>query len=431
MARIGIWAGITLAGLGLAGAAAPDEPWRAAICQARTTCNVAAVTPAGKAADGTALSIVEIALGLADKPEDAEDEGCHGDDGESRDGGVEYWLIAGTAAPKRVLKLCNDGYGAAGIGEDSVKIGENTMAHTQSGGSNDRWQGTRRIRLSPPALLGIESCGYRATDPGSGVTSRTDVATMTTRLVALDDRDPHAKADDVECPAIPATWSATPGPALLAGYAIPLPQPPALKDFPPGTALGDCAMHLGGTAPPGFTVFGTPDPARLPELWLTALDRQHLVIQLYEPKPAPPGSSWVSSDHLEIWTSTDTEPAHNRPDAAKANQIGIGLDGQLYVGAGKPILPRLQRHEIKDAGGRTLLLFELAWPQESDLLGGVTIAYSQADAGKQARIYATAGIARNRPSTLPALTEIPVQCGLRDGRWQITANPGSLEADGP
>jgi hypothetical protein len=230
---------------------------------------------------------------------------------------------------------------------------------------------------------------------------------------------------------MPKTWSAVPGPGLLASYAIPLPQPEAPKDYPPGTPLGTCALHLGGAEPPGFTVFGAADPARLPELWLTALDRQHLVIQLYEPKPAPPGTSWVTSDHLEIWTTSELEPAHNRPDAAKTDQIGIGLDGQLYAGAGKPVLPKLQRHEIKDAGGRTLLLFELAWPHENDLLGGVTIAYSQADAGKQARIYATAGIARNRPSSLPTLTGIPVQCGLRDGSWQVTANAGSLEDEDP
>lgn len=426
MSRIGVSAGLLLAALCLAAAAPADQPWKPAVCQSRASCRIVAVTLAGKAADGAALKVAEITLGLADKPADGPEEGCQSDNSESHDGGAEYWLIAGEAPPRRLLKLCNDGYGAAGIGQDTVKIGNNSLTYEQAGGSNDRWISTKQVRLEPPLLLSDGFCHFYASDPTSGATGRTDVATMTNRQVAIDGSAPHAQDLGDPCPALPASWSPVPGRALLAGWGVPLPEKSDAKAFPPGTPLGDCATHLGDGAPPGFTVFGTPDPTRLPELWLTALDLRHLIIQLYEPSPAPPGKSWVTSDHLEIWTTADIVAASNRPDPSQIGQIGIGLDGKVYAGVGNPPLPKVRRSEVEDAAGRKALLFEVAW-EDDRLLGGVTIAYSQADAGKQARLYATAGIAHNRPSYLPTVANVAVRCSVKDGRWQVTENKGSLE----
>src|SRR6478736_5842588 len=87
--------------------AAPDTAQTAAICQARASCTIAKTTDAGKSPAGAALSVVEVRLGLANKPDDAPPDGCRRDDGSSFDGGVEYWLLDGTAPPRQLLKLCN------------------------------------------------------------------------------------------------------------------------------------------------------------------------------------------------------------------------------------------------------------------------------------------------------------------------------------
>ena len=81
---------------------------------------------AGSAASGN-LGVAELHFGLADKPDDAPDEGCIAGDYETRDGGVEYWLLEGDAAPRLILQLCNDGYGAAGVGEDEVTVAQQPL----------------------------------------------------------------------------------------------------------------------------------------------------------------------------------------------------------------------------------------------------------------------------------------------------------------
>ena len=136
-----------LIALPFAAQAAPTTAQTEAMCQGRKTCKVEKTYDAGKSPAGATLEVVEVRLGLADKPQDQED-GCRTDSGD-KNGGVEYWLLDGTAAPRRVLKLCNDGYGASGVGEDEVKVGPDRLSHWQTGGSSWRWSGTVTYALSP------------------------------------------------------------------------------------------------------------------------------------------------------------------------------------------------------------------------------------------------------------------------------------------
>ena len=136
---------------------------RGTICGARTTCRMAEPRPAGTDPAGTPLRIVHLTLGLPDKPADAPDEGCRGNDGNARDGGEEYWLLRPGSAPRRILALCNDGYGASGVGEDTVTVGRNLLTHHQYGGSSLRWTDRRDIRLEPLGVSRRAGCGYRST----------------------------------------------------------------------------------------------------------------------------------------------------------------------------------------------------------------------------------------------------------------------------
>jgi hypothetical protein len=85
-----------------------------AICGARATCAIAKLRSAGKSDTGIALSVAEVHLGIAEAPDPQFP--CHNNEGTANDGGQEYWLVEGTVKPHLLLKLCNDGYGAAGVG---------------------------------------------------------------------------------------------------------------------------------------------------------------------------------------------------------------------------------------------------------------------------------------------------------------------------
>jgi hypothetical protein len=396
------------------------------ICGSRKTCRVATSTPAGKSATGSPLTVVKLTLGLKDKPEDAPDEGCRDVSG-GFNGGVEYWLLAPPAQPVRLLALCNDGYGAAGVGDDRVEVQSNRLIYTQEGGSNDRWKSTRTVQLSPRRGLSIDSCAYRATSPGSGVADHADLSSLKVLSVAQDDRDPAFADKDAGCPAVRAASNAQPGPGLFAGIAVPAVSQTAGAQYRSGTPLGNCAIRVGTPDTPGFGVYGTPLVQRRAELRMIALDRQTLALQLYDPQPAPSGTSWVQSDHFEIWTGKDRSHEHNRPEAAATAQIGVDLDGKVYAGVGKPAVPEVKHSKTSDESGRPVHLFELRWPDEDALAAGVAVVYSQADRGRQSYVFATTGIVRNRPLYLPAFSELPLSCGVVNGRWNVTTNSGELQ----
>jgi hypothetical protein len=100
-----------------------------AICGARATCTIAKLTPAGKSDTGGPLSVAEVHLGIAEAPDPQFP--CHNDEGTANDGGKEYWL--GGEARRMLLKLCNDGYGAAGVGDERC-LRDNRSTHFRPAG---------------------------------------------------------------------------------------------------------------------------------------------------------------------------------------------------------------------------------------------------------------------------------------------------------
>ena len=54
-------------------------------------------------------------------------------------------------ARQLLTEACNNGYGAAGVGEDDVSVDADTKTFTrrQSGGSNWRWEETTTLGLDP------------------------------------------------------------------------------------------------------------------------------------------------------------------------------------------------------------------------------------------------------------------------------------------
>jgi hypothetical protein len=406
-----------------ADAATPTAEQKALICGARASCKVTRMTDAGKDGEGKALAVVELHLALADRPAEAPEEGCFSNPGsaDERDGGIEYWLIRAGDAPQRLMSLCNDGYGAAGVGEDEVTIGKNRLIHEQSGGSAWRWDATVTYSLSPYRELKERTCSFHTLTPKSGTILDLDMRKLQARSLGWAVTANAGGASDQEsdedgemgCPDWPKSLDRkfVPQPTAdsVAAYVVPAPLGNAADSLAQGTALGSCSLKLTTDGRNGFLVFGKPaGAAAAGDVRVIAQGYNELLLQIYDPtvakeSEAAKGKSWIHAPHFEIWTATESQDTEGMP-ATDMFQLGVGLDGQLYQGAGKPAdLPTLERWSATDEQGRSVQVIRLHWEDQWAFLAGLGVVYSQSQNGKQARLISTTGIAKNRPLFLPTV----------------------------
>lgn len=379
---------------------------RATVCGQRSSCKVAAVHPAAHG-----LRVAELHFALSDRPSDSMEEGCRMPDGE-QGGGVEYWKLSANAVPERVLSLCNDGYGASGVGSDEVTVDADSLRHAQYGGSAWRWLQDITYDLSSWTPRLINTCSYHNMTPGSGEGLELNLEQGQMRSAIFSKVD--ANDDAVGCP----------DPETAAYRGQNLPKIDLTLDSMP--VLASCALTLRPDGQHGQVVFGSPDRQSPVEARAVALGSDGLLLQVYDPTtPAAKPKSWVGLPHWEVWLSADSDPFRALADP-KAVQIGITLDGQVYNGVGKSVLPKVTRSSAKDAQGRSVVLLRLQW-SEPVLDYGAAIVYSEADSqGKQLRLTANTSIERNRPHYLPKVvgasdTGLSGElCQLRAGQlvWQ-------------
>jgi hypothetical protein len=420
MKRILLATGVALlatAALAAAPSLAPEQ--KAAICGKRASCTIAAAHLAGDA------QVAEVHFALKDRPSDAPDDGCGGPASDKHDGGIEYWLLG--ARPAKVLALCNDGYGAAGVGEDAVSFAPNRMTHVQSGGSNWRWTNTDIFSLSPFRLLTETGCSYF--DAGNqGTASFVDYARF--RAIAVSrDYSYHWAENDVGCPQVTPALLYAPRarPDAKSLVAFPLLTPAdgetQFHAIAPGTSLGSCATRLStdGRAS-GFLVWGTPAaPANTAELRVLAPNAQTLLLQIYDPVSAAPpaGKSWLAGSHVEIWVlkNTDTSKPLTRADL---EQVAIDLDGTVHPGGPpRPEIPAVRHWSGKDERGRPVTILLIRYKETYTLPIGTAVVYSQAEDGRQVRLVATTGMARGVPLYVPGLTTMQNHCAIASGRLDL------------
>lgn len=406
---------------------------KATACAGRhEDCRVSRVLAAGKADDGTPLSIAEIALGLDDKADDAPEEGCRNEDG-SLDGGREWWLLAGSRAPQHLFSLCNDGYGASGVGADEIVAGANRLTHRQLGGSAWRWETERSVSLQPLRPVHSSSCSFNTVQEGSGTRQWIDHAKLRIRRLAMVPASEQQAGElGLGCPDENTGWQAQPAPGLVAALQLPRIDP-ATGDAVParGQTLGSCALALNGNGEPGFRVYGEADSERDSEVRLLLAGDRTLLVQVRDSHPdATPADSWVQRDHLEFWLGLGTAPdANSRLSSKQLAQLGVTLDGQVWRGYGKAPLPKVERWTAHDENGRALTVLRLDWKQAIADAGLVAV-WSQAVNGRQQRLVATTAIVGNRPLALPPAQAIPgLRCRLHDGRLDAGSDGGDPFAE--
>ncbi|MEQ9813454.1 MAG: hypothetical protein RLO50_11810 [Azospirillaceae bacterium] len=212
----------------------------APVCGDRASCALIDAFAAGSGGDGGALTVLELGFTAEDLRDHLQGGwGCRFDPG-GFEGGREFWLL-GDGAPRLVLQHCNDGYGAAQVGEDWVTIGDGTIEAWQYGGSAWRWETGGVLDLLAMALE--ESAACTAHGAWTWEVSATDWSTH--RTLRAWQPMPAETGDEVEsdwCPALDAT---SPWPLAPEGFTLGLAVPVYTAAADAVRDLGDCGLALG------------------------------------------------------------------------------------------------------------------------------------------------------------------------------------------
>jgi hypothetical protein len=385
------------------------------ICKGRKPCALVKATPAGADAQGRALTVVELNLGKKNPDSDSDDERF-----QCRPYGREFWVrIAGVAEPKRILSLCNDGYGASGVGEDEIKIAANRLIHSQQGGSAWRWNGAKTIQLSPLRVLSETSCSYHNVNIGYAATTwdwQRLAGAMRWYPQACKDND--KRADDDKRPDWCDLGKATHRHALIPRFDG------ALSAGTPAH-LGSCASAFDESGQRGYVIFGKPRPvgAAFRVLMTSGND---LVVTVTDMAFATGAASWINDDHVELWIGQDHSRLSCDEGRIKLAQWAIGLDGKVHHGAGDSASrPAVVARSARSVGGRQQITLHIRLPHladPQDFFRALTVVFSKSEGGKQARLTATSPVKRGDDHTLSSIYKInanAMRCAVRGGQLDL------------
>lgn len=367
-----------------AGAPSPTTPDSAlagaiaALCGSRPGCTVAAVHPAGASPEGVPLAVVELIWPL---------------DAEERCTPRDLWLLsprAGALAPRRLRRLCNDGYGSSGVGEDNVRVGANRFEHHQYGGSAWRWSHASEEQLEPPRLLGFGDLGVWNVGSNCESTAwswESFSGTGAWFVPRCGEEDEHPAGDEActEWPLVPL---------------VPLGESFRRQGWQ-GTDLGDCALVLGASG----AASAPTDPGGA-VLRVLALDPRTLLVEVDDAALVPGArlvlthSDWARPDYGQHCYESAAPP----PRRAELRFIGT------------PPRPRARGAALESvafAGGLRLLV---EVPAAAPLLALELFA---PDRAKAERRLASTSIGPPTTVTLGELWSLPADaCALRDGRLE-------------
>lgn len=391
------------------GAAHAEEPQRSGplfelLCKGKSPCQVQTVYDAGKSAKGTALKVVEVGL-------------HHQADGATRplwEAGMEdselcytnqYWLVEEGASPVMVFEVCNDGYGASGVGEDWIKVEPNRMTHDQYGGSASRWTAHTVWSLSPLRVVETGGGGFMTWNPeavNDTVTSWERFEGRKTNGMGACNADGMPGDEGV-----PITEFAS---SLIPSLPA-LPGDRGWKD----TRLGTCALTVDSAGAGGFITHGKPGDASDAKLRALLVSGRVLYVEVEDDAYALGAPKWLHDDHVELWLAPKDAigyPDCFDPKKATVYQWGLMLDGKVQAAHGKPKdTPKVEAVKVDDRTYR--LRVEL--PTDFDAL---TVVYSDSDDGKsQERLLSTSKLTFGEAHSLGGVFEVgdkaPVECRLK------------------
>jgi hypothetical protein len=376
----------------------------ARLCAARKPCKLVSVEAAGRIRGGRAITVIELSLGKRhpDKAVRNPRFGC-------KPYRREFWLIS-PGVPLRLLDLCNDGYGAAGMGEDVVEVEENSLSHEQHGGSAWRWSNSKTIQLWPLRMLAQSSCTFHTAAPGF-VLKRWNWAKFSGQgalAVTSRCRKPGPNEEQGACEFDKAD-----------GRYVLIPKIPVKVSGAP--RLGSCAATIDASGKRGFVIFGKPTGRAAP--WVKALlvsDRE-LLVTVADRSFATGGRSWVDDDHLEIWQGKPPRTDDCAGAKTALKQWGLRIaDARVFAAHGRAEALTVLARSRKRVGGLIVASFRLRLEFKAE---GLSVVYSKAARGRQRLMFATSRLKFRDPTSLGEAYPIvggAARCAMRDGKLDVT-----------
>jgi hypothetical protein len=390
------------------------DPAVAKVCGGRKGCKLKSRKDAGRDASGSALAVLELGLGK---------------NAELNCENLEHWLVAkardGALTTTRLLELCNDGYGASGVGEDHIDVGKNRFTHEQNGGASERWQRKIVLRLSPLTLLEEGYFVNVATGSSESNDEWSWEAFQGRGTWSAPDCGPNGQPKDDDGPETVNKSHA---------YAW-LPQAPLEPAFAAGgwktTAFGTCAARADSGGKAGFVTFGEPGKPADARFAAVLDGAGALYLEIEDDVIVGPSAKWLSDDHVELWLGAERPDEQPEgcigPVKTKPQQWGIRVsDGQVFAAYGNPDAGSLKVELAPRAPGtagpvRMRLQLPKGWK-------GITVAYSDSDDGrKQKRLIATSALEFRNGRTLGMVKEIKpdrASCRVANGRLDAVVKEG-------
>lgn len=372
-----------------------DMTLMAKLCRGRTPCFIGKRTPSK---DNTAQLTRELVYVVL------QNEGAAWGQVQHWTGGGEFpqcapyevWLVerkGQTPAQNRLLaELCNDGYGARGLGEDVFTLDSGRVVYQQSGGSNWGWSNGATFNLNTAQF---EHSGNEGWFSGGRQQDRTRWDWSKLRGVTrwyVDQCDWYHSAESKD-EAMPVPESAfyryrnIPKPGLPAQYAARLWQ---------HTTISGCALTVDSGGENGFVISGDPGKPTDAGFDVLAVDDRTLIVEVRDDAFVTSEKSWLYGDHLEVWLAPRVSLSHCLGDVAVAQQWGIRMsDGAVIPAHGKPSEKiGVVRTETRSGAIR----LKLTLPKEMPTF---TLVYSDSDDGvTQERLIATSKLKFGKTETM-------------------------------
>lgn len=388
-----------------------DQATKESLCKDRPGCRIERTYEAGTGESDERLEVIELAI---DNPPNM-DFPC-------RPHRQEIYLSSVTGKDRTyvtdlqpLMALCNDGYGASGVGEDVFEVSDNQLVHAQYGGSAWRWDTTTKVQLSPLKVTNRSTCSFHNLSPGFDATewNLKDFILRGHRKRFACGPDGFADTDE------DAELGCTLDVAHTTFDAIPIVEIALPEKDAASVVVGDCGARADASGKAGYITHGKPGEAKDATLSAIFTDETTLVVTVVDDIFYESGGSWVTSDHLELWTGPSGD--NNCEDAlAQPTQWAVmPMDGMLIKAHGPDAKspPRVEAHlNVVEPKAPTPMTFVIRFAEKPQRL---TVVYSDSDDGRtQERLIATSAVAFGKNETLGESTIVPkeaAQCQLKDG----------------
>lgn len=303
-------------------------------------------------------------------------------------GSASRLLLQSGGKTALIESFCPDGYGASGVGEDSLSVEGDALVLSRNGGAGDRWAESRTFLLPQLGLWKRNGMSFWAGEPNEWINE-----------VDYD----HAQRRFLSTDTVPARVAGVKGEEPQTRQALLIPKIAQAGRFDwRRQALGSCSLMIDGQQS-GFRIHGDGQGASFKVL---QIGEDRLLVEISDPYWVKNGKKPIYADHLELWLGPrvsryDREEGFEKADKALTQWSISPFDGSVSLLRGQAERPVTAEAAAGEGGRRRVLI---ALPPSSEML---TLVYSDSDAGtRQDRLIATSQLKFGRSFSLGAALAI-------------------------